>query len=488
MSIYNKPDLKINIGCNTPSYHKKINSMSISSSTNTGRNQQGNVKKYNSKNKYDTKITTDISSDTNIINQIIPNSNINKILTSANCKNRRIEININKNNSPNSFKFNKSVCDNANNVFYKHKHTTSQNNIINNKIINYNINNDTKDINHTKSKNSLNNINININISKKIISTYYNKSKDKKNLIVKKKSINSLNNSNKKKIKNNKCYQKKNSTNFNNKGQIKSSNNEIIEKNQSERIVTKSHNDSSYLINYYSNQNKNNVNNNSLAYCSTNSNMSTTTNKNNNNNINNSNIYYNNNNNQNHTQNEIYNNYFNSDKDIKKKNNLNIVNKIIKENKSGYFSQLQSPISQSHIQGNINSIQNYLKYLNVGQKNKNYKNNPPITKSKIHKLSENNINYLRTNTESNIYNNNIFYNSTNYETHANFTQNFYNKSSDDNSNITKTYLKRNKKYNISSISDIKDTNNCPIETPEELHFFYIRLLQKGKKLNFDFNN
>ena len=64
------------------------------------------------------------------------------------------------------------------------------------------IRNNAKQINSTKSKNSMNNINININISKKIISTYYNKTKDKKDIIVKKKSINSLNNSNSKENKN----------------------------------------------------------------------------------------------------------------------------------------------------------------------------------------------------------------------------------------------------------------------------------------------
>ena len=469
MSIYNKPDLKINIGCNTPSFHKKINSMNFSSS-NTGRSQQENLKKYNSKNKFDTKGSTNINQENNAINynnHNIPNSNINKVLTSANVKNRRIEINLNKNNSPNSFKFNKSIGENT--ILFKHKQTTSHNNI-NNKIINYNINN-TKNNNHNKSKNSLNNINININISKKIISTYYNKSKDKKNLIVKKKSINSLNNSNKKNLKN---YQIKN----NNKEEIKN-NNEIIEKNQSERIFTKFQNNDSYLINH-SNQNKNNGNHNSLAYFSTSSNMSTSTNKNNN--INNSNIFTNNN--QNLTNNEIYNNYY-SNRDINKKNYGNIFNKIIKENKSLYFSQLQSPISQSHTQGNINSIQNYLKYLNIGQKNKNSKNNPSMNKTKGHKLSANNINYIHNNTESNIYNN-IHYNSTyNYEIHSTFSQNNYNKLIEDNSNLI-TNLKRNRKCNISTdIPEIKEVNNELIESPEELHYFYIQLLQKGNKLNFD---
>ena len=438
MSIYNKPDLKINIGCNTPSFHKKINSMNFSSS-NTGRTQQDNYKKYFSKNKFDLKHTTNIKSENNIINynnqQIIPNSNINKVLTSSNLKNRRIEIDLNKNNSPSSSKFNKSVGDNT--ILFKHKQSTSQNNI-NNKIINYNINNG-KEINHNKSKNSLNNINININISKKIISTYYNKSKEKKNLIVKKKSINSLNNSTKKDK--NKYNQSNNNINNilynNNKDDIKKSNNENIVKNQSERNFKKlqNNNNDSYSVNYYSNQNKNlntnTGNHNSLAYFSTNSNMSTNTNKNN---MNNSNLYMSNN--PNYTRDDIYNNYFSNrdrDRGINKKNYGNVFNKIIKENKSTCFSQIQSPIGISHTQGNINSIQNYLKYLNIGQKNKNYKNTPNISKNKAHKLSANNI-YNHNNTESNIYNNN--YNSVyKYETQTTFSQNNYNKLNDDNENI-----------------------------------------------------
>ena len=483
MSIYNKPDLKINIGCNTPSYHKKINSMNFSSS-NTGRSQQENAKKYFSKNKFDLKHNANLNSETNIINynnQFVPNSNINKVLTSANLKNRRIEIDLNKNNSPQSSKINKSIGENT--ILFKHKQSTSQNNI-NNKIINYNINN-SKEINNNKSKNSLNNINININISKKIISTYYNKSKDKKNLIVKKKSINSLNNSNKKENKNNKIYQN-NYNNFINKEDIKKYNNnnynDII-KNQSERVFKKIQNNDSYLLNYYSNQGKNPGNHNSLAYFSTNSNMSTNTNKNNN--FNNSNLYMNNN--PNYTRDDIYNNYY-SNRDIKQKNYGNIFNKIIKENKSTCFSQIQSPIGINHTQGNVNSIQNYLKYLNIGQKNKNYKNAPNISKNKSHKLSANNINYNHNNTESNIYNNNIYNSTYNYETHTTFTQNNYNKLNDENENLIPN-LKRNKKMSeINNRTEIKGVNGFPVESPEELHYFYVKILQKGKKMNFDFTN
>ena len=90
----------------------------------------------------------------------------------------------------------------------------------------------------------MNNINININISKKIISTYYNKSKDKNNIIVKKKSINSLNTSNSKENKNtannnNKYHQINNITNKEKEESIKKTNNDILVKNQSQMNFSK---------------------------------------------------------------------------------------------------------------------------------------------------------------------------------------------------------------------------------------------------------
>ena len=68
MSIYNKPDLKINIGCNTPSVcHKKINSVNFSSS-NTNRYVQPNAKKYIARNQLDLKNSTNswIEADRNL--------------------------------------------------------------------------------------------------------------------------------------------------------------------------------------------------------------------------------------------------------------------------------------------------------------------------------------------------------------------------------------------------------------------------------------
>ena len=220
--------------------------------------------------------------------------------------------------------------------------------------------------------------------------------------------------------------------------------------------------------------------------------MSTNTNKNN---MNNSNLYMSNN--PNYTRDDIYNNYFSNrdrDRGINKKNYGNVFNKIIKENKSTCFSQIQSPIGISHTQGNINSIQNYLKYLNIGQKNKNYKNTPNISKNKAHKLSANNI-YNHNNTESNIYNNN--YNSVyKYETQTTFSQNNYNKLNDDNENINIIpNLKNHRKFNKINENkenkvnkENKEINGFKIESPEELHYFYIKTLQKGKKVNFDHKN
>ena len=486
MSIYNKPDLKINIGCNTPSFHKKLNSLNFSAS-NTGRNQLDNTNKVYLKNRFDVKYNTNsnLNTESNAINynnQIIPNAGINKVLTSANLKNRRIEIDLNQNNSPNCSQFNKSMGDNT--LLFKHRQCPSQNNI-NNRIINYNIIN-SKDTNHHKNKNSLNNINININISKKIISTYYNKSKDKKNLIVKKKSINSLNNSNKKHKNNNKYSE------INHKEEISQHNNINVnmKKNQSEINFVKMKNNDSNLNNYYTNQMKTSVNTNSITFLSTNGSIPKNPNKNNvlnNNYINNSNIYANNN--PNYTNTEIYNNYYsNRDNIINKKSYGNIFNKIIKENKASFPSEIQAPMSPAYTQSNINSIQNYLKYLNIGQKNKNCKNLGTFSKNKAHKLSANNVNYNHNITESNIYNKQC--NSTyNYDIQNTFTQNNYTKYNDEKENIIPN-LKKNRKIFSKSTNkiEIKNIDDVQIESPEELHYYYVTILQKGKKINFEHKN
>ena len=169
-------------------------------------------------------------------------------------------------------------------------------------------------------------------------------------------------------------------------------------------------------------------------------------------------------------------NYY-SARDIIKKTNANSVNKIVKENKPSNISQVSGKINILQHSSNINSIQNYLKYLNIGQKNKNYnkKNSPVINKNKTHKLSANNINYMHNNTESNIYNNTY-----NYETQNTFSQKTYSRFKENNNNIIEM-SKNNNKIN----SAINEINGTKIETPEELHFFYVKLLNDGKNINFD---
>ena len=508
MSVYNKPDFKSKIGSNTPSFvHKKNNSLNFS--TNTGRFLQENVNKL-VKNKLELNNTQNNNTENNIVNHnnyMNSNSNINKLLTTTNKNNRKIEINLNKNYSPTS-RLNKTSGDNI--ILLKHKQCTSQTNINHNKItpkennnkecniiINNNINNE-KEKNNEKNKN-LNNINININISKKIISTYYNKSKDKNNLIIKKKSINSVNNSEAKEC-DKKTYYK-----INTREDIKQSKNENIEKNRSTSILKKFSNKNSSLNNINGKENKSSVNLNSLGHFSTNSNMSTNTNKNNysKTNINNS---KNNNvlksNHINYTSNDIYNIDNLNDKENNKKTQGNIANKITKENKSMYLSQIQIPINSSSPR-NINSIQNYLKYLHIGQKNS------PQNKSKNQKLSANNINFTHNHTENNVFEN-IYNNTYNYEYNNAFTQNNYkyNKKNlkdipkGENKNKNNNNIKEKSEINIGSlskkikkssqkisdlsyISENKGIDGISIENPEELHYFFVKIFQKGKNIDFD---
>lgn len=239
--------------------------------------------------------------------------------------------------------------------------------------------------------------------------------------------------------------------------------NDILFKNQSQINLSKLHNNDSYCVNYYSNNTNKMIPNNSLGYLSI-----TSTN----NNKNNTNININNNTSSNYINSEKYasNSYYTA-RDLIKQNNANSVNKIIKENKA---SQIAGKINVLQHSSNINSIQNYLKYLNIGQKNKNQnkKNSPLINKNKTHKLSSNNIIYIHNNTESNIYNNTY-----NYETQNTFSKKTYSKSKNTNNNISKD--------NKENISGLNERNKMNIETPEELHFFYIKLIQNGKHINFD---
>ena len=487
MSANSTYGLKTKIGSSVPFFHKKNNSYNFS--LNTGRLNQ--ISKKYSKDKKQLKNYQTNNSKFNIVNHsnyIKKDSNISKLLTSINKNNKKIELNFNKYYSP-TYRLNKSNLENI--ILLKKRQYPSQTNI-NKKMLNkesyikdYNINNNkVKSVNNSK---KLSNINININISKKIISTYYNKAKNKNNIIIKKKSVNALNNTEIKENENKKYYK------INNKDNSNQNDTENIVKNQSEIILKKFSNKD---INLIGNQSKNSMNHNSLGHFSTNSNMSTNTNKNNHcsktnlNNIKNNNYI-------NYTSNDIYNNNnISKDKENNKKNQGNIYNKIIKENKSMYLSKIEIPINSSFSPRNINNIQNYLKYLHIGQnKNKNSPNN----KGKNPKFSSNNLNFTHNNTEYNVNNKTGIYDSNNAFTKINYKYNKKNindipknenkKENNKNENNMILNAKKKKSNQIcnksTSIDENKGIDIISIENPEELHYFYVKLVQKGKNINFD---
>lgn len=475
MSVYNKPDYKTQIGGGTPtsSYvHKKTNSINLKS--NTSRFMQ---EKSNKTSRGKLELTN--PTENNIVNS---NQNINKLLTSTNKNSRRIEINLNKNYSPMG-----RSSGGENIILLKHKQSTSQSNL--NKKISLNENSGKEcniiinnNINNTKEKNNNknNNINININISKKIISTYYNKSKDK-NLIVKKKSVNSLNNLETKANASSKYYKietkedsNKNEDNSNNI--IKKNSSNIVRKYSKKNLTSNANNINNVILN------KNSVNQNSLGHFSTNSNMSTNTNKNNHYskiNLNNKGNINSNNNHINYTSNDIYNNNSN-EKDVNNnnKNQGGIINKIIKDNKSMYLSQIKIPINSSCSPRNIN-IQNYLKYLHLGQNSsKNNQNN----RTKNQKLSATNINYAHNNTEYKEYSQ-MFNNENSVVVQNNYKYNKKNVK-----DIPKVEIKKCEEQNSNQENINKEMNEQLIDCPEKLHFFYVKIFQKGKHINFDENS
>ena len=408
MSIYNKPELKPKMSNNIPSYiHKKTNSLNFTS--NSGRFLQENENKFNKKN-LELKVNQNNNAETNI------NQNINKLLTSTNINNKKIEINLNKNYSPTT-RLNKTKRNNI--ILLKHKQSTSSNNINNNKNCNIIINNniDTNpNVKEKYGKNNNNNINININISKKIISTtYYNKIKDKKNLIVVKNSMNSANNSESKDYQKNKFFKS----------------------------------------NIIDNQNKYNLNQTQIQNKSKNDLNS---------NVHRNSGYIN------HTEsNEI------SKGNGRKNNQDNNLNKLKKENKSMFLSQIQLPIKSSVSPRNVNNIQNYIR-LNQG-KNNNSKNNrkSPNNKSNNTKLSSNNINMYHNNTENNI---NDKISETTYNVEESY--NTYKKTGR-NSPKKSIYINRKSTSNNKNF-------DIDVDCPEELHFFYITIFQKGNKINFERKN
>ena len=98
----------------------------------------------------------------------------------------------------------------------------------------------------------------------------------------------------------------------------------------------------------------------------------------------------------------------------------------------------------------------------------------PLNKTN-QKIAENNINYMHNNTENNLNEktNNITYN--NYDNY-----NTYKKSG---RNSPKKVVYINKKN-----STMNKNFELNVECPEELHFFYINIFQKGNKINFEKHN
>jgi hypothetical protein len=293
---------------------------------------------------------------------------------------------------------------------------------------------------------------------------------------------------------NNKYYK------INNKEGLKQSSKGEIIKNQSANVIKKMSNNEISMS-----QNKNSLNLNSLGHFSTNSNMSTNTNKNNNcskTNLNNSKLK---NNYINYTSNDIFNinnnnSNLNDKENANKKNQGNMLNKIIKENKALFLSQIQIPVNSASPR-NINSIQNYLKYLHLGQNNnKNYKNSPYDRGSKNQKLRENNIMLNHNNTENNTTNI-TFNNELGISLLTQNNQKFNKKNINDipkgesNKKVKKENAKnfgskRNRSniqssYNINSVNEKQDLDSLQLECPEQLHYFYVKMFQKGKNINFD---
>ena len=145
-------------------------------------------------------------------------------------------------------------------------------------------------------------------------------------------------------------------------------------------------------------------------------------------------------------------------------------NKLKKENKSMFLSQIQLPINSSVSPRNVNNVNNFIK-LNQGKHSVNKSRKNQNSKNNNQKLSANNINYIHNNTEYNIYekmNNNIANNDDNYKTEK-------------NSPIKSIFI--NKKKDLKN--KIFEIN---VDCPEELHFFYINIFQKGNKINFEKNS
>ena len=156
-----------------------------------------------------------------------------------------------------------------------------------------------------------------------------------------------------------------------------------------------------------------------------------------------------------------------------RKNQENL-NKMKKENKSMFLSQNQLPLKTPASPRNVNNIQNYIR-LNQGKNNTSKNNKKSPNNKNNQKLSANSVNLVHNNTENNI--SEKLYNTT-YNIEESYNTN---KKTEKNSPKKSIYINR-KSYKRNQNFDID------VDCPEELHFFYIKIFQKGNKIDFERKN
>ena len=147
--------------------------------------------------------------------------------------------------------------------------------------------------------------------------------------------------------------------------------------------------------------------------------------------------------------------------------------KLKRENKSMFLNQIQLPLNPQVSPRNVNNIQNFIR-LNQGKNSVGKNNKKSLANISNQKLSINNYNYLHNNTENNLSEK---YNITsNNEEIGKTYKNVRKNSSKKNIHINRKNNEQNKNFEIS------------VDCPEELHFFYINIFQKGNKINFEKKN
>ena len=183
----------------------------------------------------------------------------------------------------------------------------------------------------------------------------------------------------------------------------------------------------------------------------------------------------------------------NKSEDLKKRNVIN--NKIVKENKMKNFSGLILQMSPLYMPNNkLSHIQNYFKNINKNKKIVNNQKAQQYNKEKKILTTEpkelNNSN--RLDTEDFILKDNSNYlvvsknptqitNIIEKKENNKYINNYFNICDSRNlNNKNKNNLKSEDKSNFEDENDY--------DTYEEIHFYFIQKIQKGKKLNLNMNN